>query len=63
VVMNISATHSIAPGGKEGSVLLGAAIDERVAQVNANGAITFMHNDKQNVSDRSWPPCGGSRII
>jgi RHS repeat-associated protein len=26
----------------------GAAIDERVAQIDANGAITFMHNDKQN---------------
>jgi RHS repeat-associated protein len=26
----------------------GAAIDERVAQVDANGAVTFIHNDKQN---------------
>jgi RHS repeat-associated protein len=26
----------------------GPAIDERVAQVDANGAVTFMHNDKQN---------------
>jgi RHS repeat-associated protein len=26
----------------------GAAIDERVAQIETNGAISFMHNDKQN---------------
>jgi hypothetical protein len=26
----------------------GAAIDERVAQIDANGAVTFIHNDKQN---------------
>jgi YD repeat-containing protein len=26
----------------------GPAIDERVAQVDANGAVTFMHNDKQH---------------
>jgi hypothetical protein len=45
--MNRSATHSIAHRGGGGSVLLGAAIDERVAHIDANGAVTFMHNDKQ----------------
>jgi RHS repeat-associated protein len=38
----------------------GAAIDERVAQVDANGAVTFIHNDKQNsviaISDTAGNP-------
>jgi RHS repeat-associated protein len=37
-----------------------AAIDERVAQIDANGAVTFMHNDKQNsviaISDTAGNP-------
>jgi RHS repeat-associated protein len=46
--MNMSATHSIALRLGSNRFAPGAAIDERVAQVDANGAITFMHNDKQN---------------
>jgi RHS repeat-associated protein len=46
--MNMFAADSIAPPGRRGSVLLGAAIDERVAQIDANEVVTFMHNDKQN---------------
>jgi RHS repeat-associated protein len=38
----------------------GAAIDERVAQIETNGAISFMHNDKQNsviaISDAAGNP-------
>jgi RHS repeat-associated protein len=38
----------------------GAAIDERVAQIETNGAISFMHNDKQNsviaISDSAGNP-------
>jgi RHS repeat-associated protein len=40
--MNMVATQSITRRQS------GAAIDERVAQVDANGVVTFMHNDKQH---------------
>jgi hypothetical protein len=46
--MNMSATHSIATRRGGNGHILGAAIDERVAQIDANGAVTFIHNDKQN---------------
>jgi RHS repeat-associated protein len=40
--------------------ILRAAIDGRVAQIDANGAVTFMHNDKQNsviaISDTAGNP-------
>jgi hypothetical protein len=47
-MMDMPATHSIAARRGGNDFIPGAAIDERVAQIDANGAITFIHNDKQN---------------
>jgi threonine dehydratase len=46
--MNMFATHSIAPRRVGRGYIPRAAIDERVDQIDANGAITFMHSDKQH---------------
>jgi RHS repeat-associated protein len=46
--MNMAATHSIVPRLGSNRYAPGAGIDERVAQIDANGVVTFMHNDKQH---------------
>jgi RHS repeat-associated protein len=48
VAMNMSATHSIAPRRVGDRYIPGAAIDERVAQLDPAGNVVFIHNDRQH---------------